>query len=155
MVDADGARAAAVGAAVVAVCVLKAGLLALFAVTLFWALLVSLALWGLAVWSGRYALRGTGGHTPVRERRLPPPRTPVLIMNPRSGGGKVGRFRLREKAERLGARVVLLEPGQQTDVTGLARRAVADGADLLGAAGGDGTQALVAAVAAEHDIRSW
>ncbi len=73
-------------------------------------------------------------------------------MNPRSGGGKVGRFRLREKAERLGARVVLLEPGQQTDVTGLARRAVADGADLLGAAGGDGTQALVAAVAAEHDI---
>ncbi|MEV5236831.1 diacylglycerol kinase family protein [Streptomyces pseudogriseolus] len=139
------------GAAVVAVCV-PAGLLALFAVTLFWALLVSLALWGLAVWSGRYALRGTGGHTPVRERRLPPPRKPVLIMNPRSGGGKVGRFRLREKAERLGARVVLLEPGQQTDVTELARRAVADGADLLGAAGGDGTQALVAAVAAEHDI---
>ncbi|MFD5374897.1 diacylglycerol/lipid kinase family protein [Streptomyces griseoincarnatus] len=139
------------GAALVAVCV-PAGLLALFAVTLFWALLVSLALWGLAVWSGRYALRGTGGHTPARERRLPPPRKPVLIMNPRSGGGKVGRFRLREKAERLGARVVLLEPGQQHDVTELARRAVADGADLLGAAGGDGTQALVAAVAAEHDV---
>ncbi|MGA5264172.1 diacylglycerol/lipid kinase family protein [Streptomyces griseoincarnatus] len=139
------------GAALIAVCV-PAGLLALFAVTLFWALLVSLALWGLAVWSGRYALRGTGGHTPARERRLPPPRKPVLIMNPRSGGGKVGRFRLREKAERLGARVVLLEPGQQHDVTELARRAVADGADLLGAAGGDGTQALVAAVAAEHDV---
>ncbi|CAL9631366.1 lipid kinase YegS [Streptomyces sp. enrichment culture] len=139
------------GAAVVAVCV-PAALLALFAVTLFWALLVSLALWGLAVWSGRYALRGTGGHTPVRERRLPPPRKPVLIMNPRSGGGKVGRFQLREKAERLGARVVLLEPGAQQDVTELARQAVADGADLLGAAGGDGTQALVAAVAAEHDI---
>ncbi|MBJ6642522.1 diacylglycerol kinase family protein [Streptomyces sp. BSE7-9] len=139
------------GAALVAVCV-PAGLLTLFAVTLFWALLVSLALWGLAVWSGRYALRGTGGHTPARERRLPPPRKPVLIMNPRSGGGKVGRFRLREKAERLGARVVLLEPGQQHDVTELARRAVADGADLLGAAGGDGTQALVAAVAAEHDV---
>ncbi|WP_437076762.1 diacylglycerol/lipid kinase family protein [Streptomyces sp. enrichment culture] len=139
------------GAALVAVCV-PAGLLTLFAVTLFWALLVSLALWALAVWSGRYALRGTGGHAPVRERRLPPPRKPVLIMNPRSGGGKVGRFRLREKAERLGARVVLLEPGRQHDVTELARAAVADGADLLGAAGGDGTQALVAAVAAEHDI---
>ncbi|MFI8207501.1 diacylglycerol/lipid kinase family protein [Streptomyces sp. NPDC085937] len=139
------------GAALVAVCV-PAGLLTLFAVTLFWALLVSLALWGLAVWSGRYALRGTGGHTPVRERRLPPPRKPVLIMNPRSGGGKVGRFRLREKAERLGARVVLLEPGEQHDVTELARAAVADGADLLGAAGGDGTQALVAAVAAEHGV---
>ncbi|MEY7980850.1 diacylglycerol kinase family protein, partial [Streptomyces pilosus] len=138
--------------ALVAVCV-PAGLLTLFAVTLFWALLVSLALWGLAVWSGRYALRGTsGGQAHVRERRLPPPRKPVLIMNPRSGGGKVGRFRLREKAERLGARVVLLGPGGQHDVTELARAAVADGADLLGAAGGDGTQALVAAVAAEHDI---
>ncbi|MFD7687689.1 diacylglycerol/lipid kinase family protein [Streptomyces sp. NPDC059781] len=138
--------------ALVAVC-LPAGLIALFAVTLFWSLPVSLALWGLAVWSGRFALRGTGGgQAQVRERRLPPPRRPVLIMNPRSGGGKVGRFRLREKAERLGARVVLLEPGRQHDVTALARAAVADGADLLGAAGGDGTQALVAAVAAEHDI---
>ena len=31
-------------------------------------------------------------------------------------------------------------------------QAVADGADLLGVAGGDGTQALVAGIAAEHDI---
>ena len=34
----------------------------------------------------------------------------------------------------------------------LARQAVADGADLLGVAGGDGTQALVAGIAAEHDL---
>jgi diacylglycerol kinase family enzyme len=34
----------------------------------------------------------------------------------------------------------------------LAREAVAAGADLLGVAGGDGTQALVAGIAAEHDI---
>jgi predicted polyphosphate/ATP-dependent NAD kinase len=34
----------------------------------------------------------------------------------------------------------------------LARAAVADGADLLGVAGGDGTQALVAGIAAEHDV---
>jgi diacylglycerol kinase family enzyme len=34
----------------------------------------------------------------------------------------------------------------------LARRAVADGADLLGVAGGDGTQALVAGIAAEHNL---
>src|SRR5690606_5140957 len=124
-------------------------------VTLFWSLLVSLALWGLAVWSGRYALRGTGsGRQPrrERERRVPPPRRPVLIMNPRSGGGKVDRFGLREKAERLGARVVMLDPDRHNDVTALAREAVADGADLLGAAGGDGTQALVAAVAAEHGL---
>ncbi|MEY9484774.1 diacylglycerol kinase family enzyme [Streptomyces calvus] len=140
------------GAALIAVCV-PVGLIALFAATLFWALLASLVLWVLAVCSGRFALRGTGTERArTRERRLPPPGRPVLIMNPRSGGGKVGRFRLREKAERLGARVVLLDPGKEHDVTALARAAVADGADLLGAAGGDGTQALVAAVAAEHDI---
>ncbi|MEU9734610.1 diacylglycerol kinase family protein [Streptomyces sp. NPDC048002] len=127
--------------------------IALFAVTLFWAVPVSLALWSLAVWCGRFALRGTGGHrVRVKEYRSPPPRRPFLIMNPRSGGGKVGRFGLRERAEQLGARVVLLDPEQPQDVTELARAAVADGADLLGAAGGDGTQALVAAVAAEHGL---
>jgi diacylglycerol kinase family enzyme len=47
--------------------------------------------------------------------------------------------------------VALLDrPG--TDVQQLARDAVARGADLLGVAGGDGTQALVAQVAAEHDV---
>ena len=81
----------------------------------------------------------------------PPPQHAFLVMNPRSGGGKVTRFRLRERAEELGAEVVLLErPG--TDVQQLARDALARGADLLGVAGGDGTQALVAAVAAEHDV---
>jgi diacylglycerol kinase family enzyme len=38
------------------------------------------------------------------------------------------------------------------DVGELARQAVAEGADLLGAAGGDGTQALVAGIAAEHNL---
>ena len=38
------------------------------------------------------------------------------------------------------------------DVAELARAAVANGADLLGVAGGDGTQALVAGIAAEHDL---
>ncbi|CAM5736752.1 diacylglycerol kinase family protein [Streptomyces hirsutus] len=140
-------------AALVAVCV-PAAVIALYAALLFWALPVSLALWALAVWSGRFALRGTGSEQRERqrERRMPLPRRAVLIMNPRSGGGKVGRYRLREKAERLGARVVLLDPEKENDVTAMAREAVTGGADLLGAAGGDGTQALVAAVAAEHDI---
>ncbi|GAA2630246.1 diacylglycerol/lipid kinase family protein [Streptomyces vastus] len=132
---------------------IPAAVIALLAITLFWALLLSLALWGVAVWCGRYALRGSGGRrVRVRERRMPPPKRPFLIMNPRSGGGKVGRFDLKEKAEQLAATVVLLDPHGNQDVTALARAAVADGADLLGAAGGDGTQALVAAVAAEHDI---
>lgn len=140
-------------AAVVAVA-LPAALVALFAATLFWALVASVALWAVAVWSGRYALRGTGSSRVrvMRERKAPPPERPYLIMNPRSGGGKVVRFALQEKAERLGARVILLDPDEHQDVTALARKAVDEGADLLGVAGGDGTQALVAAVAAAYDI---
>ncbi|NUP22215.1 MAG: diacylglycerol kinase [Streptomyces sp.] len=140
-------------AAVLAVA-LPAALIALFAATLFWALLMSVALWTLAVWSGRYALRGAGSTRVrvMRERKAAPPQRAVLIMNPRSGGGKVDRFALKEKAERLGAEVILLDPDHHQDVTALARKAVADGADLLGVAGGDGTQARVAAVAAAYDI---
>ena len=48
--------------------------------------------------------------------------------------------------------MVLLDGPGIVDVEALARKAVADGADLLGVAGGDGTQALVAGVAAEHDL---
>ncbi|WP_393099925.1 diacylglycerol/lipid kinase family protein [Streptomyces sp. LN325] len=130
-----------------------AAVVTLFAVSLLWAVPVSLLLWAVAVGTGRYALRGDRPRSrPARERRTPPPRRPFLVMNPRSGGGKVARFGLVEKAERLGARVVLLGPDEQRDVTALARAAVADGADLLGVAGGDGTQALVAAVAAEHGL---
>jgi diacylglycerol kinase family enzyme len=82
----------------------------------------------------------------------PRPRHPFLIMNPMSGGGKVARFGLKKKAERLGAKVAMLEGPGMVDVAAVARQAVADGADLLGVAGGDGTQALVAGIAAEHDL---
>jgi diacylglycerol kinase family enzyme len=41
---------------------------------------------------------------------------------------------------------------EPVDVAQVAREAVARGADLLGVAGGDGTQALVAGIAAEHGI---
>src|SRR4030095_2622740 len=88
----------------------------------------------------------------MREHQVPPPRRPFLIMNPRSGGGKVTRFGLKDKAEALGATVAVLEGPGTVDVGALARKAVADGADLLGVAGGDGTQALVAAIAAEHEL---
>ena len=80
------------------------------------------------------------------------PQRPFLIMNPRSGGGKVTKFGLKDKAEALGAEVALLEGPGMADVAALARQAVADGADLLGVAGGDGTQALVAGIAAEHGL---
>jgi diacylglycerol kinase family enzyme len=45
---------------------------------------------------------------------------------------------------------VLLQPGD--DLRELARQAVADGADVIGMAGGDGSQALVADVARTHGV---
>ncbi len=108
--------------------------------------------WSAAPACGRAALRRARPESPARAVAALPPKRPFLIMNPKSGGGKVRRFRLAERAEELGARVVLLDPSAPADIAELARRAVAEGADLLGVAGGDGTQALVAAVAAEHDL---
>jgi diacylglycerol kinase family enzyme len=119
---------------------------------LTWIVLLSFGLLALAVAAGRAALRRDAIPERLREHDVPPPRRPYLIMNPRSGGGKVVRFGLKDKAEALGAEVAVLEGPGTVDVGELARRAVADGADLLGVAGGDGTQALVAGVAAEHGI---
>src|SRR4029078_6345150 len=81
-----------------------------------------------------------------------PARHPYLIMNPKSGGGKVEKFDLKRKAEELGAEVFLIDGAEPVDVAKVARAAVAQGDDLLGVAGGDGTQALVAGIAAEHGI---
>jgi diacylglycerol kinase family enzyme len=114
--------------------------------------LASLALVALAIATGRLALTPAKPHPGMPAREVPPPKRAFLIMNPRSGGGKVTKFGLKEKAEALGAEVVLLEGPGVVDVAALARRAVAEGADLLGVAGGDGTQALVAGIAAEHDL---
>ncbi|MFH9008502.1 diacylglycerol/lipid kinase family protein [Streptomyces afghaniensis] len=145
--------AARTGAAALAVGTPVAVITLFAAANLLWVVFASLVLWCLAVWSGRYALRSTGLRpVRVKEYRTPPPKRPFLLLNPRSGGGKVEKFGLKEKAEALGAQVVLLDGDQHQDVTALARAAVADGADLLGVAGGDGTQALVAAVAAEHGL---
>ncbi|MFE2727418.1 diacylglycerol/lipid kinase family protein [Kitasatospora sp. NPDC059327] len=116
------------------------------------AALGALALWAVAVACARSALRRARPHDGMRAVVATRPRHAVLIMNPKSGGGKVGRFGLVERAEALGAEVVLLDTAAHVDIADLARRAVAEGADLLGVAGGDGTQALVAEVAAEHDL---
>ena len=122
------------------------------AVDLLWAALSALALWTVAMVTGRAALGAGRRPAGPRHHRTPPPKSPFLIMNPRSGGGKVGRFHLAERARALGAEVAVLDPAHPQDVAELARRAVAEGADLLGVAGGDGTQALVAGVAAQHDV---
>ncbi len=78
------------------------------------------------------------------------PKHPVLICNPWSGGGKVEKFGLVELAAELGIETVLLAKG--LDLEQLARDAIARGADCIGMAGGDGSQALVASIAVEHDI---
>jgi diacylglycerol kinase family enzyme len=75
---------------------------------------------------------------------------PVLLMNPKSGGGKVERFGLIAEARRRGIEPVVLAPGD--DLLRLAEQAVAGGADVVGMASGDGSQALVASVAARHDV---
>jgi len=78
------------------------------------------------------------------------PKHPVLICNPWSGGGKVEKFGLLQRARELGVDTVMLDHG--LDLGQLARDAIAGGADCLGMAGGDGSQALVASIAIEHDI---
>ena len=83
-------------------------------------------------------------------RPADPPRRPVLFINPRSGDGKAVRAGLAERARDKGIETVMLAPGQ--DLAALAREAVAGGADVLGIVGGDGSLAVVAAVAAAHGI---
>ena len=77
------------------------------------------------------------------------PRRPVLFINPRSGDGKAARARLDERARDAGIEAVILNPGQ--DLTALAGGAGAAGGDALGMAGGGGSLAVAAAVAA-HGI---
>ncbi|MGW6931002.1 diacylglycerol/lipid kinase family protein [Lentzea sp. NPDC054927] len=117
---------------------------------LAWVVVVCALLWLVALACGRRALAPSGEPSHPVELEVPPPRRPYLIMNPRSGGGKVGRFGLPELAQVLGAEVCVLDGPQ--DVAALAQRAVDDGADLLGVAGGDGTQAIVAGIAAERGV---
>jgi diacylglycerol kinase family enzyme len=79
-----------------------------------------------------------------------PPSRAVLFYNPRSGGGKADRFALPDEARARGIDPVELKPGD--DLEALVRSAVERGADALAMAGGDGSQAIVAALAAEAGL---
>ncbi len=81
---------------------------------------------------------------------VPAPHSAVLFYNPKSGGGKATQFSLAREAEARGIKAIELEPG--SDLETLVRSAVADGADALAMAGGDGSQAVVAAIASELDL---
>ena len=81
---------------------------------------------------------------------VPPPRRAVLVVNPKSGGGKAERFGLVDECARRGVEPIVLRGDD--DLQTLAEQAAASGADVVGMAGGDGSQALVAGVAARHGI---
>jgi diacylglycerol kinase family enzyme len=80
----------------------------------------------------------------------PPPQRPVLFVNPWSGGGAAGRARLADRARELGIEAIALSAGQRLDEQVAA--AIDDGADAVGAAGGDGSVATVAAVACAREV---
>jgi diacylglycerol kinase family enzyme len=77
-------------------------------------------------------------HVPLR--LVPDPRHPVLFYNPKSGGGKAEEFNLADEARARGIEPIELKLG--TDLEQL----------VLAMAGGDGSQAVVAKVAAERDL---
>ena len=140
-------------AAVVAILALAAPLALVVAYGRLLQLLLLIALVAVAAAATRHAL----GRDLKSLRSGPTPGTsvgpairPVLLMNPRSGGGKVERFHLVQEARRRDIEPVVLGPDD--DLRRLAELAVARGADALGMAGGDGSQALVAGVAAAHDV---
>jgi diacylglycerol kinase family enzyme len=78
------------------------------------------------------------------------PERPVLFYNPKSGGGKAERFGLADEARARGIEPIELTRG--ADLAELVEKAVADGADALAMAGGDGSQAVVAVMAADLDL---
>ena len=113
-------------------------------------LVAVLVLFGFAA---RYAVRhAITAEQMARRHARPadPAQKGVLIINPNSGGGKAERFNLPEEARKRGVEPLLLERG--ANLCELADRAVTQGADVIGMAGGDGSQALVARVAMQRDV---
>lgn len=116
-------------------------------------LLLRVVLLLLAVALSRFAL-GVNAHALKQSETpgvpVPPATHGVLIMNLKSGGGKAEHFHLEDECRTRGIEPVVLQKGD--DLLELARRAIDGGADVIGMAGGDGSQALVAGVAAERGI---
>ncbi|GAA1974069.1 diacylglycerol kinase family protein [Terrabacter lapilli] len=78
------------------------------------------------------------------------PQRPVLFVNPRAGDGAAGRHGVIDLARERGVETVTVCPGE--DLRARVSEFVAEGADVLGMAGGDGSLAVVASVAAAHEL---
>jgi diacylglycerol kinase family enzyme len=141
-------------AAAVAVAALAAMVAGLFLASIsIWRVAVVAVVAMLAVVTGRQALRRTPRALRSAASDQPaaaPARQPVLIMNLKSGGGKAERYHLADECRKRGIEPVILRPGD--DLLQLAEDAITRGADVIGMAGGDGSQALVATVAARHGV---
>jgi diacylglycerol kinase family enzyme len=90
------------------------------------------------------------GSVAAPARAVAPARQAVLLVNPRSGGGKADRGRLVAECRARGIEPVVLGSGD--DLAELAEAAVARGADAVGMAGGDGSLGLVAGILARHGV---
>ncbi len=114
-------------------------------IVVFAAVIALIALFGLAA---RYALHQDA--VPFEVVPVPAPGKAALIINLKSGGGKAERFDLAAEARKRGIEPIILQRGD--DLLELAERAIDDGAEVIGMAGGDGSQALVATVASRRDV---
>ena len=137
------ARLLGIAVAVVALAGGVIGLVAQDLIDELVALVVAIAAFGAA---SRMALRRR--QIPERTDSTHPAARParaksgVLLINPKSGGGKATRFDLAGEARKRGIRAVVLDFERGDDLLELAEQALSDGADVIGMAGGDGSQAL-------------
>ena len=146
LVNRGTARTVAAGISIVALLVLVVMLV--FGSPVRLALLVGLVLISTA--AARVALGHDLAHGRAEAESVGPAHRGVLIMNRWSGGGKVDKFNLEAEARRRAITPIVLQRGD--DLRALAEQAIAEGADVIGMAGGDGSQALVADVARRHDV---
>ena len=107
--------------------------------------LATIAFWGVGIWLARGAFSAGSKLSPAS-----PPAAAVMFWNPKSGDGKALAAGLADEARARGIKPIELR--RDDDFRQLVLAEIDAGADALAAAGGDGTQAIVAAIAAEHDL---
>jgi diacylglycerol kinase family enzyme len=143
------ARTAGAVAALAGLCLLVVALAV--ADLTWWRVLAAVVLGAVAAGTAHAVLERSAAPDPASlGSPVPAAAHGTLIMNPVSGGGKATRFRLADECADRGIEAIVLNKGD--DLVQLAEDAVARGTDVIGMAGGDGSQALVADVARRHGL---